>query len=235
MANPDDLQGVVESLHGLASFEAQTLAAEIKMLGQLRDRISPAARYGDPIQVRYHRLNYKTTREQEQSAYLTEGFPISDRGKPLSALVVVDNFTTLEVGAITEGSDVHIGQYAGDRLYLSKDRKWILAERTGACSEEVGSPSQWDADCKVLSDHSVHGRYSLETVAEGLFVATNRLWEKLAPRMDTLDKRNDKLKRISGVLANLKGGIQSEMEQPSAQKREEGSRLLQRKVIPRRE
>jgi hypothetical protein len=197
------------------SLEARTLAAEINILGQLRDRISLAARYGDPIQVRYHRLNYKTTEEQEQSAYLTEGFPVSDRGSPLTALLVVDNFTALEMMATTGESEPRIGQYAGDRLYLSKDRKWIRVERIGAYSEEVGSPSQWDAACRVLSDHSLHARYSLDTVAEGLFAATNRLWEKLAPRMDTLNKRNSNVQRISALLGTSKAGLPSEIEQPA--------------------
>jgi hypothetical protein len=200
---PAKVRGAVSSLHELASLETQTLAAEINILGLLRERISPAAKFGDKIQIRYHRLHYKTEREVEQSGYLTEGFPATDRGKFLSALLVLDNYVTIEMEAASE-SVVAVGQYAGDRLYLTKDKKWIVSERVGAYSEEIASSSQWDAHCRALSDHTLHERYSVEIVAEALFAATNKLWEKLSPKMDTLKKRHDKVGEISGILANLK-------------------------------
>ena len=201
---PENIQGAVSALQELASLETQTLTAEINIFGLLRERISPAARYGEKVQIRYQRSNYKTPREAEQWGYLTEGFPGSDRGKFLTALLVVDNYTIVETATSGEGSGPLIGQYAGDRLYLTKDRKWILAERVGAYSEEVGSTSQWDAHCRPLSDHTLHERYALELVTEALFAAIHKLWEKLSPRVDTLKKRNEKVGEISGILANLK-------------------------------
>lgn len=135
---PENIQSAVSALQELASLESQTLAAEINALGLLRERISPAARYGEKIQIRYQRSNYKTTREAEQWGYLTEGFPGSDRGKFLTALLVMDNYASLDTNLPAEGRGSPVGQYAGDRLYLSKDRKWILTERAGAYSEETG-------------------------------------------------------------------------------------------------
>lgn len=199
---PEKVRGAVSALQELASMETQTLAAEINILGLLRDRISPAAKFGDKIQIRYSRLHFKTEREAEQSGYLTEGFPATDRGKFLAALLVLDNYVTIE--RETAGTGPSVGQYAGDRLYLTKDKKWIVSERVGAYSEDAGSSSQWDAHCRALSDHTLHERYSVELVAEALFAATNKLWEKLSPKMDTLKKRHDKVGEISGILANLK-------------------------------
>lgn len=200
---PDNIQGAVSALQELASLETQTLTAEINIFGLLRERISPAARYGEKVQIRYQRIHYKTPREAEQWNYLTEGFPGSDRGKFLTALLVMDNYTSVDTQTTAEGVS-QVGQYAGDRLYLTKDRKWILAERVGAYSEEVGSTSQWDAHCRPLSDHTLHERYSLEVVTQALFASINGLWEKLSPRVDTLKKRNDKVGEITGLLANLK-------------------------------
>ncbi len=199
---PEKVRGAVSSLQELASMETQTLAAEINILGLLRDRISPAAKFGDKIQIRYSRIHFKTEREAEQSGYLTEGFPATDRGKFLAALLVLDNYATIEMEA--PGATPPVGQYTGDRLYLTKDKKWIVSERVGAYSEEAGASSQWDAHCRALSDHTLHERYSVEMVAEALFAATNKLWEKLSPKMDTLKKRHDKVGEISGILANLK-------------------------------
>ena len=54
-----NVQLSMASLHQLSSLETETLSTEIHLLGQLRDRLSPAARYADHIQIKYRRLQHK--------------------------------------------------------------------------------------------------------------------------------------------------------------------------------
>jgi hypothetical protein len=193
----------VASLHELSALETETLAAEIHLLGQLRDRISPAARYADKIPIKYRRMNHKTEAESEQTSFLGEGFPFSDRGKPLTGLLVVDKFSEVEIepaSATSEGS----GQFVGERLYLTSDRKWIITERVGACSGTSGSTSEWEASCRIVTDRSLLEHYPIETITDGLFNATNKLWEKLTPRMEALKKRAEKARQVSSALDHLK-------------------------------
>ncbi len=211
-----NVQNAVSALRELASLETQTFAAELNVFGLLRDRISPAARYGERIIVKYRRLNYKTEREIEDSAYLPEGFPTSDTGKPITALLVIDNYSTQDVETAPGESHVAAGHFVGDRLYLTRDRKWILAERIGAFSQAPGSASEWEARCRALPDRALLERHPLETITEGLFAATNRLWESLSPRMDAMKKRHEKVSEISTVLARLGGGLAAE-GRPSTQ------------------
>jgi hypothetical protein len=199
------VQGVVASLEDLASFETQTLAAEVNVLGLLRDRMCSAARYGGPIQSGYRRVHYRTEMEAEESAYLSEGFPFSESAKLLSGLLVVDNYSTVEPEPSTEASRPRIGQYTGERLYLSTDKKWILAERKGQYSEAEDSSSEWAAHCKPIPDRQVLDRYSVEMVTAGLFAATNKVWERLSPRMEALKKRHEKVVEVSGMLAKFTG------------------------------
>ncbi len=193
----------VSSLHELSALETETLAAEIHLLGQLRDRISPAARYADKIPTKYRRTDHKTEAESEQTNFLGEGFPFSDRGKPLTGLLVVDKFSVVEVEPGAEGSQGN-GQYVGERLYLTHDRKWIIAERVGAYSSALGSVSEWEASCRIVTDRSLLEHYPIDIITDGLFEATNKLWEKLTPRIQALKKRVDKAHQVSSALANLK-------------------------------
>jgi hypothetical protein len=202
VTDPEEVQGAIASLEELAALETRTLTAEINAFGLLRDRISPAARYGDTIQSKYRRSFYKTEKESEQSEYLSEGFTISGGGKLLTALIVIDNYSTVELQASASAGGA-MGQFVGERLYLTRDRKWILAERAGAYSEAPGSTSEWEARCRSVLDRSLLERYSLEVITEGLFAATNRLWEKLSPRREALQKRFDKVNEVAGLLANF--------------------------------
>lgn len=205
-----NVQNAVSALRELASLETQTFAAELNVFGLLRDRISPAARYGEKIIVKYRRLNYKTDREIEDAGYLPEGFPTSDTGKPITSLLIIDNYSTQEIESGSSDSQLLAGHYVGDRLFLTRDRKWILAERVGAFSEAAGSTSEWEAHCRALSDRALLERHPLETITEGLFAATNRLWENLSPRMDAMKKRHEKVNEISTVLSRLGGGLAAE-------------------------
>lgn len=195
----------VLSLHELSALESETLAAEIHLLGQLRDRISPAARYADKIPTKYRRSNHKTEAESEQTSFLGEGFPFSEGGKPLSGLLVVDKFASVEIEPGSQGS----GQYVGERLYLTHDRKWIIAERVGAYSGTLGSTSEWEASCRIVTDRSLLEHYTIETISDGLFNATNKLWEKLTPRMEALKKRAEKAHQVSTALVNMKSPSQT--------------------------
>jgi hypothetical protein len=197
------VEGVVASLEGLASFETQTLAAEVNVLGLLRDRLCTAARYGDPIQRGYRRIHYKTQKEAEESSYLSEGFPFSESAKPLSGLLVVDNYSSVELGPSTDASRPRIGQYTGERLYLTADKKWVFAERAGGYSEAEDSTSEWAAHCNPIPNRQVLDRYSVETITGGLFAATNRAWQRLSPRMEVLKKRYEKVIEVSGMLAKF--------------------------------
>ncbi len=206
-----DLQTALVSFRDLASLETQTVASEMNLIGLLRDRLSPAARYGDPIQTRYRRVRYKLAGESETFGNLSEGFSFKENGrpveggKPLTALLALDNYSTIEVAASGgEPSGPKTGQYVGERLYLTRDKKWILAERLGAFSEEPGSTSEWNAECRVLADRILLEQYSLETITKGLLNSTNKLWEKLNPRMDSIKKRHDKIGEISELLSTLK-------------------------------
>ena len=194
----------VVSLHELSALESETLAAEIHLLGQLRDRISPAARYADKIPTKYRRTSHKTESESEQSNFLGEGFPFSDGGKPLTGLLVVDKFSEVEIEPGVNGTEGS-GQYVGERLYLTHDRKWIITERVGAYSGVFGSTSEWEASCRIVTDLSLLEHYSIETISDGRFNATNKLWEKLTPRMEALKKRAEKAHQVSSCsLATMK-------------------------------
>jgi hypothetical protein len=193
------LQKSIVSIHQLSSLESETLLAEISLLGQLRDRLSPAARFAAKIQTKFYRKGQNT--ETEQAEYLVEGFPFAQRGNPLTGLLVIDHYSTTP----STGSDARSGgQYSGERLYLTHDRKWILAERFGFYSETNGSSSEWEATCRIVTDRSLLERYSIDAVTDGLFEATNQLWENLSPRMEGLKKRSQKARQISGELERMK-------------------------------
>lgn len=198
-SDTDDIQESVASLHQLSYLESETLATEIHLLGQLRDRISSAARFAGPIQIKFRRA-YQA--ELQQAEYLLEGFPFAERGKPLTGLLVIDRYSTVELEP--GGAGTAIGQFAGERLYLTHDRKWILAERVGAYSEAKGSVSEWEATCRIVTDRSLLDHYSIDMITDGLFEATNRLWEKLTPRMEALKKRSEKARQVTSKLAQIK-------------------------------
>ena len=134
---------------------------------------------------------------------MLEGFPFAERGKALTGLLVVDKYSTVDVETNVEEVGVN-GQYAGERLYLTHDRKWILAERVGSYSEMNGSTSEWEATCRIVTDRSLLERYSIDTITDGLFEATNKLWAKLSPRMEALKKRSEKAYQVSSKMAQLK-------------------------------
>jgi hypothetical protein len=194
-----DIKTSIASLHQLSHLESETLSTEIHLLGQLRDRLSPAARYAGHIQIKYRRVNEP---ESEQTEYLVEGFPFADRGKPLTGLLVIDKYSTVELEPGKDGANN--GQYTGERLYLTNDRKWILAERVGAYSEASGSTSEWEATCRIVTDRSLIEHYSIEVITDGLFEATNKLWEKLTPRLEALKKRANNAHQVIDKLAKLK-------------------------------
>jgi hypothetical protein len=211
-----NIQLSIVSLQQLSSLETETLAAEIHLLGQMRDRLSPTARFADKILTKYHRKKQNTAEEYEHIDYLVEGFPFVERGKPLTGLLVIDKYSTVE--SDPEGNIVVPGgQYAGERLYLTHDRKWILAERVGAYSETTGASSEWEATCRIVTDRSLLERYSIDAITEGLFEATNKLWDKLSPRMEALKKRSLKAHQISSKLTQLKSLPKLRFDQPPTQ------------------
>ena len=200
----DILQGLAASVEELAILESQTLAAEVNLIGMLRERMSPAARHGGTIQIAYRRLHYKTEQEVEELGYLTEGSPTTEGGKPLSGLLVIDKYSTADLSSATEESSPRIGQYTGQRLYLSSDKRWVLAERVGEYSEAVASISQWSARCKFLTDRNLLDSYSVASVSDGLFAAANQVRERLSSQLDSLKKRSEKVSEVSSVLAKLR-------------------------------
>lgn len=212
MPEEDNVHRAVSSLRELASLETETLAAEINLLGVLRDRISPAARYGGPIQIKFRKLRQKTETEAEQTVFLSEGYPFTETGKPLPGLLVIDRYGELDTTADNEGGG-RKGQYIGERIYLTQDRKWILAERTGTFTCDPGGVSEWDADCRIATDRSLLEKYSLDTISDGLFAATNRVWENLSPRMEALKRRYDKVSEVANALSRLKS---SPLPKPAA-------------------
>jgi hypothetical protein len=199
----ENVQHAVASLQELSALETETLAAEINLLGLLRDRLSPAARYSDKIQTKYRKLRYVAETESEQAAYLQEGFPFTESGKPLMALLVIDKYSNVEIDPEKDGEPA-TGQYIGERLYLTHDRKWIVAERVGAYTDASGGTNEWEASCRIVTDRSLLERYSLDVITDGLFEATNKLWEKLSPRMEALKKRSEKAHQVTAALARLK-------------------------------
>jgi len=198
-----DVQRAISALRELTALETQTLVAEMNLIGLLRDRISSAARYGDTIQTEFRRLNYKTRTEGEQAGYLGEGFPFKEGGKPLNALLVIDNYSTQEAPA-ADPAEPAGGQYIGERLYLTMEKKWIIAERAGGYSEAAGSVSEWRAACRNISDRHLLERYPLETITEGLFAAANRLCKSISPRIEELKKRYEKAGQVANLVTNLK-------------------------------
>jgi hypothetical protein len=197
-----NIQLSIASLHQLSSLETDTLSAEIHLLGQMRDRLSQAARFADKIPTKYHRKKQNTEEESEQMEYLVEGFPFVERGKPLTGLLVIDKYSAVSNEPTRDDAKIS-GQYAGERLYLTHDRKWILAERVGSYSEISGLSSEWEATCRIVTDRSLLERYSIDTITDGLFEATNKLWDKLSPRMEALKKRSLKAHQISSKLTQL--------------------------------
>lgn len=209
-----NIQLSIASLQQLSSLETDTLAAEIHLLGQMRDRLSPTARFADKIQTKYHRKRQNTAEESEQAEYLAEGFPFVERGKPLTGLLVIDKYSSVanESAVASMGAT---GQYAGERLYLTHDRKWILAERVGSWSEASGLSSEWEATCRIVTDRSLLERYPIDVITDGLFEAINKLWEKLSPRMDALKKRTQKAHQISNKLAQMKSLPKLRFDEPA--------------------
>ena len=218
MGQEDNVHRAVSSLRELASLETETLAAEINLLGVLRDRISPAARYGDQVPIKFRKLRQKMDNESEQIACLSDGFPFTETGKALTALLVIDKYSTVEIQPGQPGGEGS-GQYVGERLYLTPDRKWILAERMGAYTHEPGATNEWDASCRIVSDRSLLEKFSLDAISEGLFAATNRVWEKLSPRMEALKRRFDKVGEVSSALSRLKAFPQQGVEAPGPELR----------------
>ena len=204
MTSSENLQAAVSALEALAALELQTIDAETNVFGLLRDHICPVARFGEPIPVHYSRQDYKTAREKEAFEYLAEGFPLHDGLGPLPALLVADGFTVTSAPASSTGNTASPRrQFGGQRLYLSRDRSWILAERTGTLSDEEGSSSEWIAKCRVLPDRALLECYSLEAVSNGLLAATTKTWEKLSPRMESLRLRAEAVKHIAEILRKL--------------------------------
>jgi K+/H+ antiporter YhaU regulatory subunit KhtT len=74
----------------------------------------------------------------------------------------------------------------------------------GTYSGTVGSTSEWEASCRIVTDRSLLEHYPIDTITNGLFEATNKLWEKLTPRMEALKKRSEKAQQVSSTLAQLK-------------------------------
>lgn len=202
----DEVLKILRALQDLASLERETAVAETNLFGVLRDRMSPVARYGDPIMVKYRVLNYKTDRQTEQATYLPEGFPTTEGAKPLLALAVIDNYAVLDRLEPSAKDGPRLSrQYAGECLFLSWDRKWILAERTGSYSDEPGASNEWEARCRIISDRALLDRYSLETVADGLLASTNKIWERVSPRMEALKRRFAKVEKVADDMSKLKG------------------------------
>jgi hypothetical protein len=224
----DEVQKILKSLQDLASLERETAAAETNLFGVLRDRMSPVARYGDPIPIKYRVLNFKTERQVEQMTYLPEGFPTTEGAKPLLALAVVDNYGILDLEPSVNGEEPQSGQYSGECLYLSWDRKWIMAERSGAYSGETGASNEWDARCRILSDRALLDRYALEAVADGLLATTNKIWERVSPRMEALKRRFAKVEKVASDMAKMKGFSR---ETGSLEKQPEAERPLTRSKI----
>jgi hypothetical protein len=198
-SSEENAKNAVASLQKLSALESETLAAEINLLGVLRDKLSPAARYGEKIQIKSRKVRYQGEAGPEQTAYLSAGFPFTETGKSIMALLVIDKYFHVEVDG-----EAGSGQYIGERLYLTLDRKWILAERVGAYSEASGSTNEWDATCRIITDRSLLDRYSIDVISDGLFAATNKLWEKSSPRMEALKKRSEKAQQVTGALTRMK-------------------------------
>ena len=198
-----DLQRAISALRELTALETQTLVAEMNLMGLLRDRISSAARYGDTIQTEFRRVNYRTSTEAEESMYLSEGFPFKEEGKPLNALLVIDNYSR-QVTPVANPTSAASGLYTGERLYLTMDKKWIIAERAGNFSEVPGAASERKATCRNISDRQLLDRYTLDAITEGLFAAANRLCKNISPRIEELKKRYEKVGQVSNLVSNLK-------------------------------
>jgi hypothetical protein len=207
------------SLQDLASFEQSTLTAETNVLGILRHRVASAARFGEAVPIKYQRLHCKTAKEVEHSEYLPEGFPLVEGNQPLSALLVVDRYSIVDLEKPVAQHGAPTARYAGDRLYLSRDKRWILAQRVGPCCETKGSSSEWVATCKALTDRALLDHFPLETVIQGLFASANKIWEQLSPRMDALRQRAEKVQQIVEMLSKL-GNASSEPNVPEAKPKE---------------
>jgi hypothetical protein len=198
-----DVQEALLSLQELAALESRTLASETNAVGLLRERMSAAARFGETIAVKYQKINGNTNKEIERWDHLAEGFPLTEGRAPLAALLVVDRYTTVALENTKDGTDSGSGHFSGERLYLTRDKKWVIAERVGAYSIVPGTTSEWVAQCKALPDRALLSYYSLEIVTSALFAATNKVWEKLSPRMDAVRMRADRVQQIAAMLSEL--------------------------------
>jgi hypothetical protein len=58
-------------------------------------------------------------------------------------------------------------------------------------------------------------RYSIDAITDGLFEATNKLWDKLSPRMEALKKRSQKAHQISSKLTQLKSLPKLRFDEPA--------------------
>lgn len=180
-------RGISGQVRQIESLEARTVSGELALLALLRELLSPAAAFGKPVPISYRRANYKTPIESEHWTYLPEGFPLDEGAGHLLALQAVDHAASEELHSKKEGGGCE--QYICDCLYLLKDRKWLLVERFGTHATQVGSNCGFDAQCKIVTDRSLIGRFSISAIAEGLLASTNELTESLGSRAHQLKRR----------------------------------------------
>jgi hypothetical protein len=193
------LEELSSHLREAAALETKTIAAELNVLSLFRGWMAPAAVYGEPIPISYKRYAYNTKQQSENWTYLPEGFPSSNRGKAMAALAVLeqDSVEPLQTDATKPSSS---SQYVSDCLYLLKDRRWALVERVGVFSEEVGSNSQWDGQCRLVTDRFLVGRYTVSSIAEGLLASANIVLSSVGSRMDGLKARSAQVEEFRTMI-----------------------------------
>jgi hypothetical protein len=193
------LKDLSARLVDVAALETKTLAAELNVLSLFREWMAPAAIHGEPIPIGYKRYSFKTPKQAEQWTYLPEGFPSSDRGKPLLALHVLE--TSSMEPSQTEGEGAAISnQYVSDCVYLLKDRRWALVERVGVLCDGPASNSQWEGRCRLVTDRMLVGRYPVGSIAEGLLASANKALASVASRVDTLNQRAGQVEEYKRLL-----------------------------------
>ncbi len=195
-------RGLSSQIKQVTALEAKTVAGELSVLALMRELLSPAAVFGQPVATSYRRSGYKTRAFSEEWTYLPEGFPVEEGANNLLALPAIDGSTAEEIQFRKDGEGAS-DQYICDCLYLLKDRRWLLVERVGTRAEGVGSSCGFDAKCKIVTDRTLIGRFPISRIAEGLLASANGLVQTLGSRADQLHQRSSAASHYAAKLSPM--------------------------------
>jgi hypothetical protein len=201
------MQPNMSFINELATLESSTIADELRTLTLFRDSLSAAARFGSPVPISYRRTKYKTSQQAEEWTYLSAGFPLSDTKNHMLGLEAAEiNVPEKDPKEATDGWDCT--PCRTDCLYLLKDRRWLLVERSGMFSNAEGSSSWFDSQYKLISDRAIIGRFPISLIGERLMISVKMIASNANPRKEELQQRSTSAVESRNKLKLMLGSLQ---------------------------